>query len=138
MAAKWRPGGVYAVKIYYSGRLSLRGKAIGQRCVVHNRGFDRCEDKICLQDFANKTPEIMYLLKFAVFNSKNLAMWKLYVAIGFCRKDLSPYFCAGEMAERSNAAVLKTVEVKASGGSNPSLSATTHQCLALVGFSFIQ
>lgn len=28
------------------------------------------------------------------------------------------------MAERSNAAVLKTVEVKASGGSNPSLSAT--------------
>ncbi len=27
------------------------------------------------------------------------------------------------MAERSNAAVLKTVEVKASGGSNPSLSA---------------
>jgi hypothetical protein len=33
------------------------------------------------------------------------------------------YFCAGEMAERSNAAVLKTVEVKASGGSNPSLSA---------------
>ena len=29
------------------------------------------------------------------------------------------------MAERSNAAVLKTVEVKASGGSNPSLSAGT-------------
>ena len=27
------------------------------------------------------------------------------------------------MAERSNAAVLKTVEVQASGGSNPSLSA---------------
>jgi hypothetical protein len=36
---------------------------------------------------------------------------------------LQSYFCAGEMAERSNAAVLKTVEVKASGGSNPSLSA---------------
>ena len=34
-----------------------------------------------------------------------------------------PYFAPGEMAERSNAAVLKTVEVKASGGSNPSLSA---------------
>ncbi len=32
-------------------------------------------------------------------------------------------FATGEMAERSNAAVLKTVEVKASGGSNPSLSA---------------
>ena len=28
------------------------------------------------------------------------------------------------MAERSNAAVLKTVEPKGSGGSNPSLSAT--------------
>ena len=30
----------------------------------------------------------------------------------------------GELAERSKAAVLKTVDVKASGGSNPSLSAT--------------
>ena len=35
------------------------------------------------------------------------------------------YLCTpvGEMAEWSIAAVLKTVEVKASGGSNPSLSA---------------
>jgi hypothetical protein len=41
----------------------------------------------------------------------------------FGLKNPEPYFCAGEMAERSNAAVLKTVEVKASGGSNPSLSA---------------
>ena len=40
-----------------------------------------------------------------------------------CGVEFRPYFCAGEMAERSNAAVLKTVEVKASGGSNPSLSA---------------
>ncbi len=30
---------------------------------------------------------------------------------------------SGELAERSNAAVLKTVEEKSSGGSNPSLSA---------------
>ena len=44
----------------------------------------------------------------------------------FCRECLYPYFCAGEMAERSNAAVLKTVEVKASGGSNPSLSASSN------------
>ncbi len=43
--------------------------------------------------------------------------------VGFVRYDLFEYFCRGEMAERSNAAVLKTVEVKASGGSNPSLSA---------------
>ena len=34
------------------------------------------------------------------------------------------YVCAiGEMAERLNAAVLKTVEGNTSGGSNPSLSA---------------
>ena len=35
------------------------------------------------------------------------------------------YFCAGEMAERSNAAVLKTVDCHRSGGSNPSLSAVS-------------
>jgi hypothetical protein len=34
------------------------------------------------------------------------------------------YFCAGEMAERFNAAVLKTVDCNRSGGSNPSLSAS--------------
>ena len=34
-----------------------------------------------------------------------------------------PNFAPGEMAERSNAAVLKTVEGHTSGGSNPSLSA---------------
>ncbi len=33
------------------------------------------------------------------------------------------YFRAGEMAERFNAAVLKTVEGETSGGSNPSFSA---------------
>jgi len=33
------------------------------------------------------------------------------------------YFCAGEMAERSNAAVLKTVVPQGTGGSNPSFSA---------------
>ena len=33
------------------------------------------------------------------------------------------YFCSGEMAEWSIAAVLKTVELKGSRGSNPSLSA---------------
>ena len=37
----------------------------------------------------------------------------------------SLYFCTlkGEMAERSIAAVLKTVDLRGSGGSNPSLSA---------------
>ncbi len=33
------------------------------------------------------------------------------------------YFCTGEMAEWSNAAVLKTVDLHGSGGSNPSFSA---------------
>ena len=37
----------------------------------------------------------------------------------FGRTARQPYFCAGELAERSIAAVLKTVEVKASWGSNP-------------------
>ena len=37
----------------------------------------------------------------------------------------SYYFAPGEMAERSIAAVLKTVEGNTSGGSNPSLSADT-------------
>ena len=40
----------------------------------------------------------------------------------------------GEMAERSNAAVLKTVEVKASRGSNPFLSATHWEALASLFF----
>ena len=44
------------------------------------------------------------------------------------RKDLAESkirytFAPGEMAERSIAAVLKTVELQGSGGSNPSLSA---------------
>jgi hypothetical protein len=34
------------------------------------------------------------------------------------------YFCRGELAEWSIAAVLKTVDLHGSGGSNPSLSAT--------------
>ena len=44
-----------------------------------------------------------------------------------------PNFAPGEMAERSIAAVLKTVEVKASGGSNPSLSANQMNAPALPG-----
>ena len=40
------------------------------------------------------------------------------------------YFCRGEVAEWSIAAVLKTVEPRGSGGSNPSLSAKTIKKLA--------
>ena len=37
------------------------------------------------------------------------------------------YLCDGEMAERSNAAVLKTVVPQGTGGSNPSFSALTKE-----------
>ncbi len=40
-----------------------------------------------------------------------------------CQRSKYYYFCGGEMAERSNAAVLKTVVPKGTGGSNPSFSA---------------
>ena len=47
------------------------------------------------------------------------------------------YFRVGEMAERSNAAVLKTVDCHRSGGSNPSLSARQDQNPRIfVGFLF--
>ena len=56
-------------------------------------------------------------------------------AINYCRIKIKSYLCNafekehfsqrsfGEMAEWSNAAVLKTVVLKGTGGSNPSLSA---------------
>ena len=53
-----------------------------------------------------------------------MAGTSLQIQTNFGRTVLQPYFCAGEMAERSNAAVLKTVEGHTSGGSNPSLSAS--------------
>jgi hypothetical protein len=40
-----------------------------------------------------------------------------------------------EMAERSNAAVLKTVELRGSGGSNPSLSTQRLRIFGAVSFS---
>ena len=58
-----------------------------------------------------------------MMKTNNISKKAVKKGVFFWREAMSPYFCAGEMAERSNAAVLKTVEVKASGGSNPSLSA---------------
>ena len=43
---------------------------------------------------------------------------------GFAGKEKTATFVPGEVAEWSIAAVLKTVELRGSGGSNPSLSAT--------------
>ena len=48
------------------------------------------------------------------------------------------YFRAGEMAERSNAAVLKTVDCHRSGGSNPSLSAQKNKCPFTGHFSLME
>ncbi len=48
-------------------------------------------------------------------------------------KKYSTFVAPGEMAEWSIAAVLKTVELRGSGGSNPSLSAKIHQ-IFLVDF----
>jgi hypothetical protein len=50
----------------------------------------------------------------------------------------SSYFCRGEMAERSNAAVLKTVDCNRSGGSNPSLSALLRKWSEFVGNDFCE
>ena len=54
----------------------------------------------------------------------------------FCDLILQTYFCRGEMAERSNAAVLKTVDCNRSGGSNPSLSASAHRSVSNGGRFF--
>ena len=45
------------------------------------------------------------------------------MGILFCSPMKNFYFCGGELAEWSNAAVLKTVNCHRFGGSNPSLSA---------------
>ena len=55
--------------------------------------------------------------------TNNISKKAVKNGVFFWREAMSPYFCAGEMAERSNAAVLKTVDCQRSGGSNPSLSA---------------
>lgn len=47
------------------------------------------------------------------------------------------YFCGGEMAEWSIAAVLKTVRCNSLGGSNPSLSALTHKASRPFGGMFL-
>lgn len=47
---------------------------------------------------------------------------------------MHPLTVNGEMAERLNAAVLKTVLVKANGGSNPSFSASPNKPQRQLGF----
>ena len=59
---------------------------------------------------------------------------KLYLCIAFEKEHFSQR-SFGEMAEWSNAAVLKTVVLKGTGGSNPSLSA--ERCKSLIYTFFI-
>ena len=61
-------------------------------------------------------PAAPIILKYMQINSKKDVLL-------FCCFLLQSYFCAGELAEWSIAAVLKTVDCNRSGGSNPSLSA---------------
>ena len=53
------------------------------------------------------------------YRKKNQLFWK-----NFANSKKGSTFAPGKMAEWSNAAVLKTVDLHGSGGSNPSLSAT--------------
>ena len=70
------------------------------------------------------TPIVIGMSNF----SKQLEKWQsgrpeASGAVVLKRLTLFFYLLTGEMAERSNAAVLKTVEGHTSGGSNPSFSA---------------
>jgi hypothetical protein len=58
-----------------------------------------------------------------IAESHHIAALKIYIFYFLEDKAAGHYFAPGEMAERSNAAVLKTVDCYRSGGSNPSLSA---------------
>ena len=51
----------------------------------------------------------------------------LKIALFFVRYEKNTTFAPGKMAEWSIAAVLKTVELRGSGGSNPSLSAENEE-----------
>ena len=58
------------------------------------------------------------------------------VTVKFGLKSLRPYICAGEMAERSNAAVLKTVDSKGPGVRIPLSPPKPDEATATSGFSF--
>src|SRR5690606_10240865 len=72
-----------------------------------------------INHFANRF--VVFLSKKTIpliFNSLKNKFWQLCLFF---------YFCSGELAEWSNAAVLKTVNCHRFGGSNPSLSATQNK-----------
>ena len=65
--------------------------------------------------------ELKFIFKKVVFYLKELKKGSIF-APAFKEYLMRPN--TGEMAERSNAAVLKTVDCNRSGGSNPSFSAS--------------
>ncbi len=67
-------------------------------------------------------------VRFKLFDSLSCIFKKYYSFFlpKTCQYSKYYYFCRGELAEWSIAAVLKTVELRGSGGSNPSLSAKTN------------
>ncbi len=88
---------------------------------VHLYGF--------VADYAGRASDSVYL-GCGVLGERTLEGTAEYLESEGYKKDLasSPKSCTfapcyGEMAERSIAAVLKTVDLRGSGGSNPSLSA---------------
>src|SRR5690554_4567465 len=70
-----------------------------------------------------------------IYTKKCLILQHIFLA----KKKECSYFAPGEMAEWSNAAVLKTVDCHRSGGSNPSLSASSlikrYKSLQVVDFA---
>ena len=81
----------------------------------------------------NKKPSILTISQSSSYNFNE----HLDIRVKFnfqhqtsCTYGNNHYFCCGELAEWSIAAVLKTVEPRGSGGSNPSLSAKTIKKLA--------
>ena len=64
------------------------------------------------------------IFRLIFYRTGLLRVFRLNLLLVFVQPIIIVFiFVIGEMAEWSIAAVLKTVEVKASGGSNPSLSA---------------
>ena len=57
-------------------------------------------------------------------HTNSLSNWKIKTSCELEKRNFRYIFALGKMAEWSIAAVLKTVELRGSGGSNPSLSAT--------------
>ena len=80
------------------------------------------EDCLCGTILPKHSIYALFLLKKTFFPQKICVYAFFVVPLQPILKNAC-FACVGEMAEWSIAAVLKTVELRGSGGSNPSLSA---------------